>query len=138
MRECKLSRSRLQVVAVLLPLALTSATALAQPSTGFKPVTDQMLQNPAAGDWLMWRRTLDSWGYSPLDQIDRQNVSELRLVWTRPLAEGTSEATPLAYGGILYVPQVTDIIEAIDATTGDLVWEYHRELPESLYARVGV
>ncbi len=40
----------------------------------FVPVTDKMLQNPDPADWLMWRRTLDSWGYSPLDQIDRANV----------------------------------------------------------------
>ena len=132
-----LSKSSLQVVAVLLPLVLTSAAAQTPPSASFEPVTDAMLQNPAAGDWLMWRRTLDSWGYSPLDQIDRENVSKLRMVWTRALADGTSEATPLAYNGMLYVPQVTDIIEAIDATTGDLVWEYHRDIPESLYARVG-
>ena len=32
------------------------------------PVTDAMLQDPDPADWLMWRRTLDSWGYSPLDQ----------------------------------------------------------------------
>ena len=38
------------------------------------PVTDAMLQNPDPADWLMWRRTLDSWGYSPLNQIDRANV----------------------------------------------------------------
>ena len=37
----------------------------------FPPVTDAMLQKPDPGDWLMWRRTLDGWGYSPLDQINR-------------------------------------------------------------------
>ena len=45
-----------------------------------------MLQNPDDGDLLMWRRTLDSWGYSPLDEINRENVEELRMVWTRYLA----------------------------------------------------
>ena len=124
-------------IAVLLELALTAATAQTLRSTTFKPVTDAMLQDPEPGDWLMWRRTLDSWGYSPLDQIDRENVGELRMVWTRSLAEGTSEITPLAYNGMLFVPQVADIIEAIEATTGDLVWEYHRDIPEDLYARVG-
>ena len=47
------------------------------------PVTDAMLQKPDPGDWLMWRRTLDGWGYSPLDQINRNNVAQLRMVWTR-------------------------------------------------------
>ena len=65
----------------------------AQSTDDFTPVTDSMLQNPADGDWLMWRRTLDSWGYSPLDQVNRENVSDLRMVWTRDLATGTGEIT---------------------------------------------
>ena len=96
-----------------------------------------MLQDPAPGDWLMWRRTLDSWGYSPLDQVNRENVGELRMVWTRDLAARTGEITPLAYGGVLYVPQAEDVIQAIDAATGDLKWEYRRDLPEDLYGFVG-
>ena len=103
----------------------------------FPSVTDEMLQNPADSDWLMWRRTLDSWGYSPLDQVSRENVDELQLVWTRNLATGTGEITPLAYNGILFVPQANDIIEAIDAKTGDFIWQYRRDIPEDLYEMVG-
>ena len=77
---------------------------------GFVPVTDAMLQEPDPGDWLMWRRTLDSWGYSPLDQINRDNVAELRMVWTRPLAEGIQEGTPLVYDGVMYYPNPNDVI----------------------------
>ena len=103
----------------------------------FPSVTDEMLQNPADSDWLMWRRTLDSWGYSPLDQVSRENVDELQLVWTRNLATGTGEITPLAYNGILFVPQANDVIEAIDAKTGDFIWQYRRDIPEDLYEMVG-
>ena len=63
----------------LAPLALT--TALAQ-ERAFVPVTDAMLANPDPAHWLMWRRTLNGWGYSPLDEIDRDNVADLELVWT--------------------------------------------------------
>ena len=80
-------------------VSLASAAAHAQPASDFVPVTDEMLQDPAPGDWLMWRRTLDGWGYSPLDQIDRDNVGDLRMVWTRALTEGRQQGTPLAYGG---------------------------------------
>jgi len=118
-------------------LASLTGTALAQSSDEFIPVTDAMLQDPAPGDWLMWRRTLDSWGYSPLDQVNRENVGELQMVWTRNLADRTGEITPLAYGGVLYVPQAEDVIQALDAVTGDLIWEYSRELPEDLYGLVG-
>ena len=60
-------------------------------SVEFAPVTDAMLQNPSAEDWLMWRRTLNGWGYSPLDQIDRGNVGQLQLVWSRGLGPGCSK-----------------------------------------------
>ena len=123
-------------------LLLTTLSALqpgaqAQSADDFIPVTDAMLQNPAASDWLMWRRTLDSWGYSPLDQVNRDNVGELRMVWTRDLAVGTGEITPLAYDGVLYVPQANDVIQALDAVSGDLIWEYRRDIPEDLYEMVG-
>ena len=112
-------------------LALPAA-AQAQPAGDFVPVTDAMLQDPAPGDWLMWRRTLDGWGYSPLDQIDRDNVGELRMVWSRALTEGRQQGTPLAYGGVLYMPNPADVIQAIDAVTGDLVWEHRREVPDDI------
>ena len=109
----------------------------AQPVDNFIPVTDAMLEVPAEGDWLMWRRTLDGWGYSPLDQIDRANVNELRMVWTRALVAGSQEGTPLAYNGVVYMPNSNDVIQAIDARTGDLKWEYRRDLPEDVYEYVG-
>ena len=113
-------------------VSLASAAAHAQPASDFVPVTDEMLQDPAPGDWLMWRRTLDGWGYSPLDQIDRDNVGDLRMVWTRALTEGRQQGTPLAYGGVLYMPNPADVIQAIDAVTGDLVWEHRREVPDDI------
>ena len=109
----------------------------AQPVDNFIPVTDAMLEVPAEGDWLMWRRTLDGWGYSPLDQINRANVNELRMVWTRALVAGSQEGTPLAYNGVVYMPNSNDVIQAIDARTGDLKWEYRRDLPEDVYEYVG-
>ena len=98
----------------------------------FVPVTDAMLQDPDPADWLMWRRTLDGWGYSPLDSITPENVGDLRMVWSRALMPGTQEGTPLAYRGALYMPNPRDIIQAIDAVTGDLLWEYRRDLPDDL------
>jgi PQQ-dependent dehydrogenase (methanol/ethanol family) len=100
-----------------------------QTSGNFIPVTNAMLENPAPSDWLMWRRTPNGWGYSPLDQINRANVGELKLVWSRALATGSQQGTPLAYGGTLYMPNPNDHIQAINAVTGDLQWEYRREIP---------
>ena len=121
------------VVAVVVVACLAGPPLLhAQSATEFVPVTDAMLEAPAPEDWLMWRRTLNGWGYSPLDQITRDNVGELRMVWTRALARGSQQGTPLAYDGVLYMPNPRDVIQAIDATTGDLLWEHRREVPENV------
>ncbi len=129
-------------VALVLPLVAIAGSGLVLGQTPgaaeFVPVTDEMLTSPSADDWLMFRRTYDSWGYSPLDQIDRENVHDLGLAWVREVGEGTSEITPLAYGGVLYVPSAEDVIEAVDATTGSTIWVYRRELPDDIYAHVGI
>ena len=101
-------------------------------TTQFVPVTDAMLQDPEPENWLMWRRTLDSWGYSPLVEIDRSNVDEIRMVWSRALAPGLQQGTPLVYDGVMYMPNPRDVIQAIDAVTGDLIWEYRRDRPDDL------
>ncbi|MEE3203433.1 MAG: PQQ-binding-like beta-propeller repeat protein, partial [Acidobacteriota bacterium] len=118
-------------------LSLGSFVVSAQSDDDFVPVTDEMLQQPDADDWLMWRRTLDSWGYSPLDEVTRENVAQLQMVWSRALAPGRQEGTPLAYNGVLYMPQASDVIEAIDAVTGDLKWSHRRSLPDDVYDYVG-
>ena len=126
------------LLAAMLLLATAGPVAAQSPAdTELVPVTDAMLQNPADGDWLMWRRTLDGWGYSPLDQIDRDNVGDLRMVWTRALAPGAQQGTPIAYGGTLYMPNPNDIIQAIDAVTGDLKWEYRRDIPDDVNDYLG-
>ncbi len=108
--------------------AIASTMVAAQPT--LRPVTDAMLQNPEPGEWLSWRRTLNHWGYSPLTQIDKRNVAQLRLVWTRPLAQGVQEGTPLVHDGVLFFPNPNDVTQAIDAATGDLIWEYRRPVQE--------
>jgi PQQ-dependent dehydrogenase (methanol/ethanol family) len=113
-------------------LFLVAATADGQSTDSFVPVTDAMLQNPDPADWLMWRRTLDLWGHSPLAEIDRGNVAELKMVWTRPLGPGIQEGTPLVYDGVMYFPNPSDLVQALDAATGDLKWEYRRSLPSDL------
>ncbi len=106
--------------------------AFAQEADRIRPVTAAELENPAPGDWLMWRRTLDGWGYSPLDRIDRGNVDRLRLVWSRALTPGRQQGTPLVRDGVLFMPNPRDVIQALDAVTGDLIWEHRRDRPDDL------
>jgi alcohol dehydrogenase (cytochrome c) len=88
------------------PIAQSGARA------AFAPVTDAMLQKPRPADWLMWRRTLDSWGYSALEQINRNNVRALALAWSRALGPGIQEGTPLVYNGVMYFPNPNDLTHA--------------------------
>ena len=121
----------------VVAFAVEPGSVLAQSQADFVPVTDAMLENPADEDWLTWRRTTDGWGYSPLDEITSENVGALRMVWTRAMATGRMEGTPLVYDGVLFMPQSDDVIEAIDAVTGDLRWSYRRDLPDDVYDLVG-
>ena len=125
------------ILAVVLSWRSAPTFAQAPSSDSFVPVTDAMLHNPAPEDWLMWRRTLDGWGYSPLDQITRDNVGDLRMVWTRAMNRGNQQGTPLAYRGVLYMPNPGDVIQALDAATGDLIWEHRRDLPDDLMEHMG-
>src|SRR5215470_5145824 len=84
-----------------LSLALIFVLCVQAQKAPYVPVTDAMLQNPDPADWLMWRRTLNSWGYSPLNQINRANVGQLKMIWMRGMGPGVQEATPLVYHGYL-------------------------------------
>ena len=90
----------------------------------FAPVTDAELAAPSPGDWLMFRRTYDALAYSPLEQITRTNVHELQLAWSRAMEPGGQYSTPLVHRGTLYVAHPGDLIQALDGSTGDLIWEY--------------
>jgi alcohol dehydrogenase (cytochrome c) len=105
------------------------AVKLANPLDKLSPVTDAMLQSPPAEDWLLWRRTYDDHGFSPLKEINQSNVGNLQVAWAWSLPPGPNEATPLAHGGVLFVDSYGDRVQALNAVTGDLLWQYSRKLP---------
>jgi alcohol dehydrogenase (cytochrome c) len=109
---------------VALTLMLTGTFAVRGQIATFKPVTEAMLLNPDPADWLNFRRTLDGWGYSPLNQITRQNVHQIQLKWSWALNPGGSEPTPLVSNGVMYVSNPGGGVQALDAATGDLLWDF--------------
>ena len=124
---------RLAVLAAAIGLAGAGGAGAQAPDEGFVPVTDAMLEDPAPERLADVAPDAGRLGLQPpLDQIDRDNVGDLRMVWTRPLGPGSQQGTPLAYGGVLYMPNPSDVIQAIDAVTGDLIWEHRREVPEDM------
>lgn len=98
------------------------------------PVREALLDNPPEGDWLSWRRTRDDAGFSPLRQITKHNVHKLHVAWTLALPAGPNESTPLVHDGVIFVPSFGDHIQALDATTGDELWHYSRQLPQGAAA----
>ncbi|MGH8150205.1 MAG: PQQ-binding-like beta-propeller repeat protein [Steroidobacteraceae bacterium] len=121
----------------LSPLAPSvPLVVLANPLNHFTPVTEAMLRRPPASEWLLWRRTYDDHGFSPLAAINRRNVGRLRVAWTWSLPRGPNETTPLEHDGVLFVGSFGDDVQAIDAATGNLLWQYSRRLPSD--ARLAV
>ena len=117
--------TRLSALAMFISLAaITPAAAQVQ---NYKPVTQQMLLDPSPNDWLMYSRTYDAWRYSPLKQINTKNVNQLRMAWVRGLGPGTTETIPIVHDGVMYVIAPGGVVDALDATNGDLIWEYKRE-----------
>ena len=121
---------------ILVVAVLSAGESAVQAEKASVPVTDEMLQNPPPGDWLMWRRTLNSWGYSPLKQIKSSNVKHLTLAWSRPMGPGIQEGTPLVHDGVLYMPNPSDMTQALNAATGDLIWKYRRKEPKDLIQHI--
>ena len=117
----------------LLCIAIIGAGAMTPPARAqvqnYRPVTTAELANPSPNDWLSFSRTYDDQRFSPLNQITRQNVSQLRMAWSRGTPAGTVESTPLVRGGTMYIMTATGGVQALNATNGDLLWEYTRPQP---------
>jgi alcohol dehydrogenase (cytochrome c) len=122
------------ISAAILSLVATHAWAQV---ADFKPVTEEVLTNPDPADWLMISRTFDQHRFSPLNQIDKGNVGQLRMAWTRGLPLGTQETTPVVYRGVMYMNVPGGSVQAIDATNGDLIWEYVRDYAKNVNPRLG-
>ncbi len=102
-----------------------------QAAVDYTPVTDERLRSPNPDDWLMYRGTYDSWGYSPLDQITTDNVSRLVPVWS--LSTGVisgHQSPPIVNDGVMFVTTPEDQVLAVDARSGDLLWRHRRQLPD--------
>jgi alcohol dehydrogenase (cytochrome c) len=119
-----------QVPAPAAPGQAPSPVRTLRPVKTFVTVTDQTIRSPKPDDWVFYRGNYQAWGFSALDQIKKSNVRGLQLVWSRSMEPGVNQATPLVYGGVMYLGNPGDVIQAIDAATGDLMWEYRHPLPD--------
>jgi len=114
-------------------LVSTASLSIAQVKN-FQPVTQKELENPSPNDWLMYSRTFDAQRYSPLTQINKSNVNQLGLAWSRGMAAGAVETIPIVHNGVMYIAGPGATVLALDATNGDLLWEYKRPVAANIAA----
>jgi len=114
------------VAANMEPTSLTVADL----ERDFVPITDDMLANPDPADWPMIRGNYLAHSFSALDQIDAGNVGALQLEWVWTMHDGNSEPAPIVYGGVVYLINPGNVIQALDARTGDLIWEHDSSDPD--------
>ena len=96
----------------------------------FQPIEQISIDKPSDDDWLSWRRTPNGQGFSPLAQINKENVRGLRLAWSMAMQEGSNQTTPIVSQGIMFLTHPGNMIQAIDADTGDLIWTFEYDYPE--------
>ena len=133
MRE--LGRGRFVLVCLVgFLFVLPAGAALGQSDDAeWEPITEERLLSPEDGDWMSYRRTYDVTGFSPLDQIDRDNVSDLRLVWSWSMRDNSRWVpTPIVANGLMYVSEGSGRVTAFDVLSGDVAWTYTRSYPEDI------
>ncbi len=116
-------------------LAQTSDAELLQ-SLSF--VSSSMLEDPPAQDWLLWRRTYDSQGFSPLSQVNKENVGRLVQAWKTDISPGPNMATPLVHDGVMFLADTRDTILALDARSGAELWQYKHLSESGPNAKIGI
>jgi PQQ-dependent dehydrogenase (methanol/ethanol family) len=95
------------------------------PATALEPARKITFGAPQPGDWLTYNGNDSANRYSPLKQINRANVSSLKVKWIFPIQYFGLETTPLAADGVVYVTGPNQVF-AIDALTGNDLWRYSR------------
>jgi alcohol dehydrogenase (cytochrome c) len=117
-----------------LPMTHVAAQGVQVGSAPYPTVTDERLQHPEAGEWLMYRRTYDGWGFSPLKQITRSNIHNLSLAWSMSTdLLGAHEAAAIVNHGRMFITTPQNNIIALDAKTGTQLWRYARKYPDGLF-----
>ena len=119
-------------VLALVPFSALVAAAQSDEDAGFVPVTDAMIEDPAPGRLAHVAPHAERLGLQPARPGEPQQRRRPATGVDPGPGGGPQEGTPLAYGGVLFMPNPKDHLQAIDAVTGDLKWEYRRDIPEDV------
>jgi len=121
----------LMTVAAAAGALMCAAPALAQ------PVDTARIAGADANDWLAYHHSYNGWSYSPLDQINTNNVKDLEVAWIHVPGHSTRglQSMPLVADGVLYYTGSYSRVFALDGATGKQLWSYTPELDDTLVAR---
>ena len=135
-------RSRISILAVFLLFTFFGGCRKSGSQTSRESKQD-LTRNAAAvnaarienadqepGNWMSHGRTYNEQRFSPLKQINDQNISQLHLAWFYDLdTHRGQEATPLIIDGVMYFSTAWSKVVALNAATGALLWTYDPEVP---------
>jgi alcohol dehydrogenase (cytochrome c) len=120
-------------LAAVIGLALAPLAIAQEPA--WEPISAERLAAPEDGDWVNYRRTYDVTGFSPLREINRRNVAQLRPVWAYTVRDNSRWLpTPIVANGLMYVAEGSGRVLAFEAVTGELVWSHVRTMPQDAAA----
>jgi len=130
------SELELLKIITLLSLSLISSYTFSDTKLNdYQAVTDKRLQNPEPENWLQWRGNYEGWTYSPLEQINSENVDNLEVAWVYSTdAAGGHQAPPIVNNGYMFVATPEHQVIALNARSGNELWRYKRELPKDHFA----
>ena len=135
MGELKIPAAAGEIADVDAPVVEPGKSALLN---ALEPVTKKKLLEPSDDDWLLTGRTYDGQSYSPLDQIDRDNVGFMALSWRAPLRGGMSMPMPLVHQGVMYLHTFPDTVLALDASNGQVLWRYQYDVTGPSSQKMGL
>src|SRR3954451_9801552 len=118
------------------PVALAIATTLAASSALAQTVDTARIEAGGQNDWLTYHGSYKSYHYSPLAQINVNNVGNLGVAWIHIPGRSTRglQSMPLVADGVLYYSGSYSRLFALDGATGEVLWSYFPELNEDLIA----
>ncbi|MDG1818480.1 MAG: PQQ-dependent dehydrogenase, methanol/ethanol family [Porticoccaceae bacterium] len=117
-----------------LPLILACNLLPAQ-ATVNQLVDRESISNPQS-QWLSYGRDYQEQRFSPLEQINRDNIKQLDLAWSFKFSTARGmEATPLVHNGIIYISTGWSHVHALDARTGEQLWHYDAQVAKSHLAK---
>jgi quinohemoprotein ethanol dehydrogenase len=107
------------------------------PETDISQLGDaEIADESRTADWLAYGRTHSETRFSPLDDVNRDTIESLGVAWYMDLPNDVGlVSTPLVVDGVLYFTGTMNVIRAVDATTGELIWTYDPDVAGNIGSR---